>query len=109
MLTTVLFFIVAFLAATVNSIAGFGAATFTTPLLALEIDIKQTIILIAFFHGFSSLSKVIQLRHSVDIRTVLWYGIPAVLTAVVGAYLLDGVAPGAVGLGTGGFLVLVGG
>jgi uncharacterized membrane protein YfcA len=106
MLTTLSFFLVALLAATVNSIAGFGAATFTTPLLALIIDIKQTIILIAFFHGFSSLSKVIQLRHSVDIPTVFWYGIPAVLTAIVGAYLLDIVAPGAIGLGLGVFLIL---
>jgi uncharacterized membrane protein YfcA len=106
MLTTALFFTVTFLAATVNSIAGFGAATFTTPLLALIIDIKQTIILIGFFHGFSSLSKVIQLRHFVDVPTVLWYGIPAVVTAVVGAYLLDVVAPGIIGLGLGMFLIL---
>lgn len=106
MATTAIFFVVAFLAATVNSIAGFGAATFTTPLLALIIDIKQTIILIAFFHGFSSLSKVISLRRFVDVPTVLWYGIPAVLTAVVGAYLLDIVAPGAVSLGLGAFLML---
>ena len=106
MFTTTLFFVVAFLAATVNSIAGFGAATFTTPVLALVIDIKQTIILIAFFHGFSSLSKVIQLRRFVDVPTVLWYGIPAVLTAVIGAYLLDIVAPGVIGLGLGVFLVL---
>jgi uncharacterized protein len=106
MLTTLLFFVVAFLAAIVASLAGFGAATLTIPLLALIIDIKQAIILIAFFHGFSSLFKVVQLRRSVDVRTVLWYGVPAVVTAVIGAYLLDVVAPGVIGLAVGIFLAL---
>ena len=106
MVTTALFFVVAFLAAVVASLAGFGAATLTIPLLALIIDVKQAIILIAFFHGFSSLFKVVQLRRSVDVRTTLWYGIPAVVTAVVGAYLLDVVAPGVIGLAVGIFLAL---
>lgn len=106
MLTTALFFVVAFLAAIVASLAGFGAATLTIPLLALIIAVKQAIILIAFFHGFSSLFKVVQLRRSVDIRTTLWYGVPAVVTAVVGAYLLDVVAPGVIGLAVGIFLAL---
>ena len=106
MITTILFFLAAFLAAIVASLAGFGTATLTIPLLALIIDIRQAIILIAFFHGFSSLFKTMQLRHSVDIRTVLWYGIPAVVTAIAGAYLLDIVAPGAIGLAIGIFLAL---
>ena len=106
MVTTALFFVVAFVAAVVASLAGFGAATLTTPLLSLIIDIKQTIILIAFFHGFSSLFKVIQLRYSVDIPTVLWYGIPAIITAIIGAYMLDIVVPAAIVLGLGVFLIL---
>src|SRR4030042_7176266 len=106
MVTTVLFFGVAFLAAIVASLAGFGAATLTVPLLALIIDVRQAIILIAFFHGFSSLFKVMQLWRSVDIRTTLWYGVPAVVTAIVGAYLLGVVAPGVIGLGIGIFLGL---
>lgn len=106
MATTILFFAVAFISAAITSIAGFGAATLTTPLLALIIDIKQAIILIAFFHGFSSLFKAVQLRRSIDLPTVLWYGIPAVFTAIIGAYLLDIIAPGAIGLGIGIFLIL---
>ncbi len=106
MITTLLFFAVAFLAAIVASLAGFGAATLTVPLLALIINVKQAIILIAFFHGFSSLFKATQLRRSIDVPTVLWYGIPAVVTAIVGAYLLDIVAPGAISLSIGIFLGL---
>jgi uncharacterized membrane protein YfcA len=106
MVTTALFFVVALLAAIVASLAGFGAATLTIPLLALIISVKQAIILIAFFHGFSSLFKVVQLRRSVDVRTALWYGVPAVVTAIIGAYLLDVIAPGVIGLAIGIFLAL---
>ncbi|OGO20347.1 MAG: hypothetical protein A2Z15_01000 [Chloroflexi bacterium RBG_16_50_11] len=106
MITTLLFFTVALLAAVMASVTGFGVATLTVPFLAWIIDIKQAIILIAFFHGFSSLFKLVQLRRHVDVRTVLWYGFPAVITAVIGAYLLDIVAPVAIGLGIGVFLIL---
>ena len=58
MITTLLFFTVALLAAVMASVTGFGVATLTVPFLAWIIDIKQAIILIAFFHGFSSLFKI---------------------------------------------------
>lgn len=106
MLTTISFFIIAFIAAAVASVAGFGTATMTIPFLSWIIGFKQAIILIAFFHGFSNLFKLIQLRQAVNIRLMLWYGIPTVITAIVGAYLLEVVAPKAIGLGIGIFLVL---
>lgn len=106
MLTTISFFIIAFIAAAVASVAGFGTATMTIPFLSWIIGFKQAIILIAFFHGFSNLFKLIQLRQAVNIRLMLWYGIPTVITAIVGAYLLEVVAPKAIGLGIGIFLIL---
>ena len=106
MLTTISFFIIAFVAAAVASVAGFGTATMTIPFLSWIIGFKQAIIIIAFFHGFSNLFKLIQLRQAVNIRLMLWYGIPTVITAIVGAYLLEVVAPKAIGLGIGIFLVL---
>jgi len=106
MLTTISFFIIAFVAAAVASVAGFGTATMTIPFLSWIIGFKQAIIIIAFFHGFSNLFKLIQLRQAVNIRLMLWYGIPTVITAIVGAYLLEVVAPKAIGLGIGIFLIL---
>lgn len=105
-MTTIAFFVIAFVAAAVASVAGFGSATMTIPFLSWIIGFKQAIILIAFFHGFSNLFKLIQLRQAVNVRLMLWYGIPTVITAVVGAYLLEIVAPKAVGLGIGIFLIL---
>lgn len=106
MLTTIVFFIVAFVAAAVASVAGFGTATMTIPFLSWIIGFKQAIIIIAFFHLFSNLFKLAQLRQAVNVRLMLWYGIPTVLTAIVGAYLLEIVAPKAIGLGIGIFLIL---
>lgn len=106
MLTIVLFFVVAFIAAAVASVAGFGTATMTIPFLAWIIGFKQAIILIAFFHGFSNLFKMIALRQAVNVRLMLIYGIPTVITAIVGAYLLEIVAPKGIGLGIGIFLIL---
>lgn len=105
MLTTIAFFVIAFVAAAVASVAGFGSATMTIPFLSWIIGFKQAIVLIAFFHGFSNLFKLIQLRQAVNVRLMLWYGIPTVITAVVGAYLLEIVAPETIGLGIGIFLI----
>lgn len=106
MLSSIIFFIIAFAAAAVASVAGFGSATMTVPFLSWIIGFKQAIILIAFFHGFSNLFKLIQLRQAVNIRLMLWYGIPAVITAVLGAYILEIAAPKVIGLGIGIFLIL---
>jgi len=105
-LTTILFFVVAFIAVAVASVAGFGSATMTVPFLAWMIGFKQAIILIAFFHGFSNLFKLVTLRQAVNLRLLLLYGIPAAITAIVGAYLLEVVAPKGIGLGVGIFLIL---
>lgn len=96
----------AFIAAAVASVVGFGTATMTIPFLSWIVGFKQAIILVAFFHAFSNLFKLAQLRQAVNVRLMLWYGIPTVLTAVVGAYLLDIIAPKAIGLGVGIFLLL---
>jgi uncharacterized membrane protein YfcA len=106
MLITISFFIIAFIAAAVASVAGFGTATMTIPFLAWIIGFKQAIVLIAFFHAFSNLFKFVTLRQAVNIRLMLLYGIPTVITAIVGAYLLEIVAPKGVGLGVGIFLMI---
>ena len=106
MLTTVLFFVVAFIAAAIASVAGFGTATMTIPFLSWLVGFKQAIILIAFFHGFNNLFRLIKLRHAVNVRVMLVFGIPTVITAIVGAYLLEFVAPKGLGLAVGIFLIL---
>ena len=105
-MATISFFAIAFIAAAVASIAGFGSATMTIPFLAWIIGFKQAIILIAFFHGCSNLFKFVTLKQMVNLRLMLLYGIPTVMTAIVGAYLLEVIAPKGIGLGVGTFLML---
>jgi len=102
----ILFFVVAYIAAAVASVAGFGSATMTIPFLAWIVGFKQAIILIAFFHGFSNLFKLIRLRQAVNVRLLFLYGVPTVITAIAGASLLDVIDPEGIGLGVGIFLIL---
>ncbi|MDP6416907.1 MAG: hypothetical protein QGG54_18025, partial [Gammaproteobacteria bacterium] len=82
-MATISFFAIAFIAAAMASITGFGSATMTIPFLAWIIGFKQSIILIAFFHGFSNLFKFVTLKQMVNLRLMLLYGIPTVMTAIV--------------------------
>jgi len=89
MLAIVLFFIIAFVAAAVASLTGFGSATLLIPFAGLVIDLKQAIILVAFFHFFSNAFKLLRLRQSVNWRLMRLYGVPSIVTAYAGAMLLD--------------------
>ena len=89
MLVIILFFVIAFIAAAVASLTGFGSATMLIPFASLVIDLKQAIILVAFFHGFSNAFKLLTLRQSVNWRLMLLYGIPSILSAYIGAMLLE--------------------
>ena len=106
MLTTILFFIVAFLAASVASVVGFGSATMLIPFATLVIGLKQAIIVVAFFHGFSNLFKLIQLRQVVNLRLLLLYGIPSIATAYFGAVLLGRLSVETIELAFGIFIIL---
>jgi len=101
-----LFFVIAFVAATVASITGFGSAAILIPFAGLIIDLKQAIILVAFFHGFSNLFKLVQLRQSVDWHLMLLYGIPSVITAYLGAMLLERFSVEIVGVAFAVFILL---
>ena len=88
MLEIVLFFIIAFMAATIASFTGFGSATILTPFAGLVINLKDAIVLVAFFHFASNAFRLIRLRQSLNRRLVLVYGVPSIITAVGGALLL---------------------
>ncbi len=89
MLAAIVFFIVAFVAAAVASLTGFGSATILIPFTAMVMDLKQAIILVAFFHFFSNAFKLLRLRQAVDWRLTLLYGLPSIATAYGGAILLN--------------------
>lgn len=83
--------IIAFAAAMIATTTGFGSATILTPFVAMVIDIKAAIVLVAFFHFANNLTKFALMRKSINLRLVLVYGLPSVISALVGAWIFGSV------------------
>ena len=83
--------IIAFVAAMIATTTGFGSATILTPFVAMVIDIKAAIVLVAFFHFANNLTKFTLMRKSINLRLVLVYGLPSVISALVGAWIFGSV------------------
>ncbi|MFQ5862644.1 MAG: sulfite exporter TauE/SafE family protein [Candidatus Brocadiales bacterium] len=83
-----LFLISAFIVAAAATVVGFGSATMLTPLAATFFDIKKAIVLVAFFHFFSNISRVGLFRGNISWRLIPLYGGPLLISCFVGAWLL---------------------
>jgi len=88
----ILFFISALVAEIIGTMAGFGSSTIFLPLALLLVDFKTAIILVAIFHLFGNLSRIIFFREGIDRRIILQFGVPSVLLGLLGAFLI-GVLP----------------
>jgi hypothetical protein len=88
----ILFFISAFIAEIIGTIAGFGSSTIFLPLSLLFVDFKTAIILVAIFHLFGNLARITFFRQGFDKRIILQFGVPSVLLSLLGAFLI-GVLP----------------
>jgi uncharacterized protein len=72
-----LFFISALIAEIMGTMAGFGSSTIFLPLALLFVgDFKTAIILVAIFHLFGNLSRIIFFRQGFDRRIILQFGMP---------------------------------
>jgi uncharacterized membrane protein YfcA len=105
-LSIALFFIVAFIAASVASFIGFGIATMLIPFASLVVGLKQAIILVAFFHWFGNIFRLFRLWRATSWRILLLYGVPSIATAYVGAMLLDRISTGIITLAFAVFIIL---
>ena len=90
---TILFFISALIAEIIGTMAGFGSSTIFLPLaLLFVVDFKTAIILVAIFHLFGNLSRIIFFRQGFEKKIIIQFGVPSVLLSLLGA-LLIGVLP----------------
>jgi uncharacterized membrane protein YfcA len=89
---TILFFISALISEIIGTMAGFGSSTIFLPLALLFVDFKTAIILVAIFHLFGNLSRIIFFREGFDKRIILQFGVPSIFFSILGA-LLIGVLP----------------
>ncbi|QQG40591.1 MAG: sulfite exporter TauE/SafE family protein [Candidatus Levyibacteriota bacterium] len=87
----VLFFISAFLAEVIGTIAGFGSSTIFLPLTLLFFDFRTALVLVAFFHIIGNIGRISFFRHGLDKSLIVEFGIPSVVLTLIGALLVSSI------------------
>lgn len=81
-------FAVAFLASGLTFFSGFGLGTLLLPAFALFFPIERAVALTAVVHFLNGLFKLGLVARYANVGIVFRFGIPAILAALVGAWLL---------------------
>jgi uncharacterized protein len=79
----------AFLGAGVTLFSGFGLGTILLPVFGLFFPIDVAIVLTALVHFMNNILKIILFGKNANRNVVLKFGIPAIVTAFLGAYILS--------------------
>lgn len=69
--------------------SGFGLGTLLLPVFALFVPIEQAVAFTAIVHFINSVFKLLLIGGHADRKTVLSFGLPAILAAMLGAGLLQ--------------------
>jgi uncharacterized protein len=80
--------IVAFLTAILTFFSGFGLGTLLAPVLMLFFPVEVAIALTGIVHFFNNIFKLFLVGKNVNKEVLIRFGIPAVIFAFIGAYLL---------------------
>lgn len=80
------------LASLLTFFSGFGLGTILTPVFAIYFDLKLAIAMTAIVHLLNNLFKLFLVRNHCDFKVIRSFGIPAMLFAFLGSWLL-GVLP----------------
>lgn len=85
----ILFFLSGFVAEIVGTVAGFGSSTVFLPLALLFLDFRTALVLVAFMHLFGNIGRINFFRHGFD-KKLLWsFGVPSVISTLIGALLVS--------------------
>ena len=102
----ILFFISALIAEIIGTMAGFGSSTIFLPLaLLFVVDFKTAIILVAIFHLFGNLSRIIFFRQGFDKKIILQFGVPSIIFSLLGALMIGALPQPVLKLVLGIFLI----
>ncbi len=80
--------LVAFVVATLTFFSGFGLGTILTPAFMIFFPVDLAIALTGVVHFFNNIFKLFLVGRKADKQVLLRFGIPAVIAAFAGAYLL---------------------
>ena len=81
--------LVALLASGLTFFSGFGLGTLLLPAFALFMPLPQAVAATAVVHLLNGLFKLALLRRHIDRRVLLRFGLPAIVAALLGAWLLS--------------------
>lgn len=79
----------ALVAAALTFFSGFGLGTLLMPAFAIFFPVEQAIALTAVVHFLNGLFKVLLIGKHADWRIVAWFGGPAILFSLLGAWMLQ--------------------
>jgi len=74
-----------FLAGILGTITGFGISTVMVPIVLLFLPLPETLLLIGVIHWFGDIWKMYFFKHGFKTKLLLYFAIPGIILAVVGA------------------------
>jgi uncharacterized membrane protein YfcA len=88
-MVSLLFFIVTFLGSLLTFFSGFGLGTILLPLFLLVFPIEIAISAAALVHFSNSLFKFTKTHKNIHSKSLVHFGIPAIISSFFGAFLLN--------------------
>jgi uncharacterized protein len=82
----ILFIFLALIAEILGTVGGFGSSVFFIPIAAFFLDFHSVLGITALFHVSSNLTKIALFRNGFDKTLILYMGIPATISVLIGAY-----------------------
>ena len=80
--------ILTFLAAILGTITGFGISTVMVPVVLLFLPLPETLLLVGVIHWFGDIWKMYFFKKEIDWNLLVFFGIPGVVMAFIGASLV---------------------
>lgn len=77
-----------FLAGVIGTITGFGISTIMVPVVLLFLPLPETLLFVGVVHWFGDLWKMYFFKKGIDWELLIFFGIPGVITAFLGATLV---------------------
>ena len=106
-LVDIIFLIIGFLSEIVGTTAGFGSSTIYLPLASYLLDFKTALVLVAIFHFFGNVSRIVFFKHGLDKNILLLFGIPSFSLSLIGATLVGDLSQTLLKFVLGLFLIII--
>lgn len=97
-----------FIASFIGLVTGFGTGTYMAPLVLLGIPYKKALLFVCIIHWFNDIWKTGFFIRHINMRLVLYFGVPAVVASYLGALIVVTESSEALAQTLGVFLIISG-